>query len=172
MTHCCSNLAVHTDLFTLNPSYIFWMIHDTKYIQTSNLKLSFKNWEALLEFFNWLNPFQSAIAHITEKEKQTLISYQAKCILQWKRFLWISNEQYLVRRTKYVASPFLQLYDVCFTETALESLSKTLVTVGLVQIDLLVLVARGVMLQPASYFLNLFLTRRQQIETSFFCLRG
>ena len=81
------------------------------------------------------------------------------------------NEQYLVRRTKYVASPFLQLYDVCFTETALESLSKTLVTVGLVQIDLLVLVARGVMLQPASYFLNLFLTRRQQIETSFFCLR-
>ena len=59
---------------------------------------------------------------------------------------------------------------MCFTETALESLSKTLVTVGLVQIDLLVLVARGVMLQPASYFLNLFLTRRQQIETSFFLL--
>ena len=82
------------------------------------------------------------------------------------------NEQYLVRRTKYVASPFLQLNDVCFTETSLEILSKTLVTVGLVQIDLLVLVARGVMLQLASYFLNLFLTRRQQIETSFFCLRG
>ena len=81
------------------------------------------------------------------------------------------NEQYLVRRTKYVASPFLQLNDVCFTETSLEILSKTLVTVGLVQIDLLVLVARGVMLQLASYFLNLFLTRRQQIETSFFCLR-
>ena len=35
------------------------------------------------------------------------------------------NEQYLVKRTKYVASPFLQLYDVCFTETTLESLSKT-----------------------------------------------
>ena len=80
------------------------------------------------------------------------------------------NEQYLVRRTKYVASPFLQLNDVWFTETSLEVLSKTLVTVGLVQIDLLVLVARGVMLQPASYFLNLFLTRRQQIETSFFLL--
>ena len=80
------------------------------------------------------------------------------------------NEQYLVRRTKYVASPFLQLY-VCFKKAALESLSKTLVTVGLVQIDLLVLVARGVMLQPASYFLNLLATRRQQIETSFFCFR-
>ena len=78
------------------------------------------------------------------------------------------NEQYLVRRTKYVASPFLQLHDVCFTETALESLSKALVTVGLVQIDLLVLVLRGVMLQPASYFLNLFVTRRQQIEKLFF----
>ena len=61
------------------------------------------------------------------------------------------NEQYLERRTKYVTSPFLQLHDVCFTETALESLSKTLVIVGLVQIDL-VLVVRGVMLQPASYF--------------------
>ena len=83
----------------------------------------------------------------------------------------MSNEKYLVGRTKSVASPILQLHDVCFTETAPESLSKTLVTVGLVQIDLLVLVARGVMLQLASYFLNLFLTRRQQIETSFFCLR-
>ena len=81
------------------------------------------------------------------------------------------NEQYLVRRTKYVASPFLQLNDVCFTETSLEILSKTLVTVGLVQIDLLVLVVRGVMLQSASYFLNLFVTRRQQIETSSSCLR-
>ena len=60
------------------------------------------------------------------------------------------NEQYLVRRNEYVASLFLQLYDVCFTETTLESLSKTLVTVGLV--DLLVLEVRGVMLQPASYF--------------------
>ena len=64
----------------------------------------------------------------------------------------------------------LQLYDVCFTENALESLLKTLVTVGLVQIDLLVLVVRGVMLQPASYFLNLFVkTSRQQIETLFSC---
>ena len=62
------------------------------------------------------------------------------------------NEQYLVRRTKYVASPFLQLHDVCFTETTLESLSKALVTVGLVQIDILVLVLRGVMLQLALYF--------------------
>ena len=101
-------------------------------------------------------------------EKETLISYQAKSVLQWKRFLWISNVQYLVRRTKYVALPFLQLYDVCFTETALESLSKTLVTVGLVQTDLLVLVARGVKVQPASYFSYIFVTRRQQIETSFF----
>ena len=81
------------------------------------------------------------------------------------------NEQYLVRRTKYVTSPFLQLYDVCFTETALESLSKTLVTVGLVQIDLLVLVVRGVMLQPATDFLNQFVTCRHQIETPFSCLR-
>ena len=56
------------------------------------------------------------------------------------------NEQYLERRTKYVTSPFLQLHDVCFTETALESLSKTLVIVGLVQINLLVLVVGGVML--------------------------
>ena len=79
-------------------------------------------------------------------------------------------EQYLVRRTKYVALPFLQLY-WCFTETALESLSKTLATVGLVQIDLLILVVRGVMLQPPPYFLNLFITPRQQIETSFSCLR-
>ena len=63
------------------------------------------------------------------------------------------NEQYLVRRIKYVASPFLQLY-VSFTETTLESLSKALVTIGLVQIDLLVLVLRGVMLQPA-YFLKI-----------------
>ena len=80
------------------------------------------------------------------------------------------NEQYLVRKTKNVASPFLQLY-VCFKATALESLSKTLVIVGLVQIDLLILVVRGVMLQPASYFLNLFVTPGQQIETSFSCLR-
>ena len=58
-------------------------------------------------------------------------------------FLWISNKQYLVRRTRYVASPFLQLYNVCFAKAALESLSKTLVGVGLVQIDLLVLVAKG-----------------------------
>ena len=62
------------------------------------------------------------------------------------------NEQYLARRTKYVGSPFLQLNGVCFTEISLEILSKTLVTVGLVQTDLLVLVARGVMLQSASYF--------------------
>ena len=55
---------------------------------------------------------------------------------------------------------------MCFTETALKSLSKTLVSVGLVQIDLLFLVARGVMVQPASYFLYLFVTRRQQIEIS------
>ena len=67
-------------------------------------------------------------------------------------FLWISNKQYLVRRTKYVASSFLQLYDACFAKAALESLSKTLVAVGLVQIDLLVLVARRVMVQLASYF--------------------
>ena len=92
--------------------------------------------------------------HITKNEKQTLM-----------------NEQYPVKRTKYVASPFLQLYDVCFTETALETLSKTLVTIGLVQIDLRVLVVRGVLVQPASYYLNLFITRRQQIETSFSCLR-
>ena len=61
------------------------------------------------------------------------------------------NEQYLVKRTKCVASPFPQLQDVCFTETTLESLSKTLLTVGLMKIDLLVLVLRGVMVQPASY---------------------
>ena len=85
-------------------------------------------------------------------------------------FLWISNEQYLVRRIKYVASLFLQLY-VCFTETALENLSKTLVTVGLVQIDLLVSVARGVMVQSTSYFLYLFVNRCQHIKTSFSCLR-
>ena len=131
ITHCCSNLAIHTDSFTLNPSCVFWMAHNTKYIQTSNLKLSFKNWEALLEFFNWINPFQSAIAHITENEKQTLILYQTKCIFQWKRLLWISNKQYFLRRIKYTASPFLQFHDVYFTETALERLSKTLVTVGL-----------------------------------------
>ena len=92
--------------------------------------------------------------HITKNEKQTLM-----------------NEQCPVKRTKYVASPFLQLYDVCFTETALETLSKTLVTIGLVQIDLLVLVVRGVMVQPAPYFQNMFVTRHQQIETSFSCLR-
>ena len=64
----------------------------------------------------------------------------------------MSNEQYLVRRTKYLASPFLQLYGVRFIETALKSLSRTLVTVGLVQTDILILVARGVMGQSASYF--------------------
>ena len=58
----------------------------------------------------------------------------------------MSNEKYLVGRTKYVASPILHLHDVCFTETAPESLSKTLVTVGLVQIDLLILVVRGAIL--------------------------
>ena len=71
--------------------------------------------------------------HTRKNEKQTL-----------------TNEQYLVKRTKYVALPFFQLYDVCFTATSLESLPKSLVTVGLVQIDLLVLVVRGVMMQPAS----------------------
>ena len=149
ITQCCSNLAIQIDLITHHA-----FLNDTWYYIYSNFKpkISFKNWEALLEFFNWINPFQSAIAHITENEKQTFISYQAKCILQWKRFLWISNEQYLARRIKYVASPFLHFYDVYFTETALESLSKTLVTVGLIQIYLLVSVARGVMVQPASVF--------------------
>ena len=80
-------------------------------------------------------------------------------------FLWISNKQYLVRRTKYVALPFLQLYDVCFAKAALESFSKTLVAVGLVQIDLLVLVAREVMVQLVSYFVYPFLARRQKTET-------
>ena len=82
-------------------------------------------------------------------------------------FLWISNKQYLVRRTKYVDSPFFQLYDECFAKAALESLLKTLVAVGLVQIDLLVLMARGVMVQLASYFVYPFLARRQETETSF-----
>ena len=130
------------------------------------------NFKTLLKFLIWINTFdESAIVHITNNEKQTLILHQAKYILQWKRFLWISNEEYPVRRTKYVASAFLQLYDVCFTEIALESLSKTLVSVALVQIDLLFLVARGVMVQSASYFLHLLVTRCQQIETSFSCLR-
>ena len=61
---------------------------------------------------------------------------------------------------------------MCFSEAALESLSKTLVAVDLMQIDLLVLVAKGVMVQPASYFVYMFVTRRQQTETSFACLRG
>ena len=74
--------------------------------------------------------------YITKNKKQTFISYQAKRVLQRKMFLWISNKQYLVRRTKYVALPFLQLYNVCFAKAALESFSKTLVAVGLVQIDL------------------------------------
>ena len=42
-----------------------------------------------------------------------------------KVLLWISNEKYLVRRTKYIDSLFPQLYDMCFIETALESLSKS-----------------------------------------------
>ena len=41
---------------------------------------------------------------------------------------------------------------MCFTETALEILPKTVVATGLVQIELLVLVARGTMVQPVSYF--------------------
>ena len=45
---------------------------------------------------------------------------------------------------------FHHLYDLCFAKAALESLSKTLVDVDLVQIDLLVLVARGVMVELAS----------------------
>ena len=53
------NLLIHTDSFTSNPSCIFWMTCDTKYIQTSNLKLSFKNWETLLKFLIWINPYQS-----------------------------------------------------------------------------------------------------------------
>ena len=81
------------------------------------------------------------------------------------------DEHYLVRMTKYVALPFLQLYDMCLTETVLESLSKTFVTAGLVQIDFLVLVAREVIVQPASYFLYPFVTRRQQTETFFSCSR-
>lgn len=56
-------------------------------------------------------------------------------------FLWISNKQYLDRRTKYDASTFFQLYEVCFAKAALEGLSKTMVAVGLVQIGLLILVA-------------------------------
>ena len=60
---------------------------------------------------------------------------------------------------------------MCVLQKPLESLSKTLVSVSLVQTDLLFLVARGVMGQPESYFLYLFVTRRQQIETSFSCLR-
>ena len=87
-------------------------------------------------------------------------------------FLWISNKQYLVRRAKYVASPFFQLYDVFFAKAALERLSKTLVAVGLVQKELLVLAGRGVMVQLASYFVYLFLACRQQTETSFPCLNG
>ena len=123
ITHCCSNLAIQTDSFTLNPSCIFWMTCDTKYIQTSNLKSSLKI-EKLYWTLTWINNFQSIRYGWQNNEKQTLISHQTKCILRWKRFLWISNEQYLVRRTKYVASLFLQWHDVCFTETALGSFQR------------------------------------------------
>ena len=41
---------------------------------------------------------------------------------------------------------------MCFAKTALESLSKTLMAVSLLQIDLLDLVAKEVMVQPALYF--------------------
>ena len=54
ITHCCSNLAIHKDSFTLNPSCIFWITCDTNYIQTSNLKFSFENWEYLLKFLTLL----------------------------------------------------------------------------------------------------------------------
>ena len=54
ITHCCSNLAIHKDSFALNPSCIFWMTCDTNYIQTSNLKFSFENWESLLKFLTLL----------------------------------------------------------------------------------------------------------------------
>ena len=75
-----------------------------------------------------------------------------------------------MRKTKYVTSPFLQSSDVCFAKAALESLSKTFLAVGLVQIDLLVLVARGVVVHLASYFIYPHLARRQQTEISFSCL--
>ena len=103
------------------------MTWSTKYILTLSLKLSFENWETLLKFLIWIHlSNESALIHITKNGKQTLISYQAKYVLQWERFLWILNEQYLVKGTKYVASQFLQSYGVCFTETTLERLSKTL----------------------------------------------
>ena len=85
------NFLIHTISFILNPSCIFWVTYDTKYIQTSNLKLSFENWETLLKFLIWLNPFQW-ICYNTYYEKSKTNTYfsHAKCVLQWKSSLWIS----------------------------------------------------------------------------------
>ena len=81
MTHCCSNLAIQTDSFTLNPSCIFWMTCDTKYVQTSNLKLNFKNYNYWNFWFESILSNESAIEDITKNEKQTLILHQAKFVL-------------------------------------------------------------------------------------------
>ena len=50
------------------------MTYHTKYIQTSNLKLNFENWEALSFSFESNFSKESAIVHITENKNQSLIS--------------------------------------------------------------------------------------------------
>ena len=61
-------------LIHFKPSCFFWMTFDTKYIQTSNLKLSFENWEHLLKFIAWMNFFHW-IWYSAYYEKQKINTY-------------------------------------------------------------------------------------------------
>ena len=62
--HNCYNTMLLKFSYTHGFIYFKPIMHflndmcDTKYFQTSNLKLSFKNWQTLLKFLIWINPFQ------------------------------------------------------------------------------------------------------------------
>ena len=148
------------------------MTCDTKYIQTLNLKLTFENWETLLKFLIWINTFQW-IRYSTYYEKwktniyfvPSKVCFAVKNLpleIEWKisckkdqiSCFSISAVVWSVFYRNYLRK-LIKDFSVCRSGTNRSS----------------VLVARGVMVQPASYFLYLFVTRRQQIETSFSCLR-
>ena len=111
-----------------------------------------------------------AMVMITKNEKQTLVSYQAKCFVVKKVPLdieWTMS----CKKDQICCLTFFPVVWSVFYRNCSRKFVKDFGGCCLVQIDLLVLVTRRVMVQLASYFLYIFVTRRQQIETSFSCLR-
>ena len=94
ITYCYSDLAIDTGPFPLNQSCFFWMTFDTKYIQTSNLKLSYENREHLLKFLAWMNFFYSIwySAYYEKQNKQNKIKQKRKHLFHTKQGVFCSEK--------------------------------------------------------------------------------